>query len=53
MTTQTIEQRAALYYQNLPPHAQDREGGQLIKLLVEEIERLKADKQVETLEVEN
>ena len=57
MTTMTIEERAMRHYNCSAPHIQDREACQLIKLLVEEIQRLKVqlqvDKQVETLEDRN
>ena len=40
-----IEDRAMLHYNCSAPHIQERESCQLIKLLVEEIQRLKAQRQ--------
>lgn len=45
MMTLTIEERAMRHYNCSAPHIQERESCQLIKLLVEEIQRLKAQRQ--------
>ena len=50
MMTMTIEERAMRHYNCSAPHIQERESCQLIKLLVEEIQRLKERRQVSEMD---